>query len=370
VEAMKRGAADFLAKPFDRDEVAFTVDKAMRKGRHAEKQPFRPLPAVDPGVPWLGESPAMKETAQTIARAARVTSTVLIRGESGVGKEVAARAIHATSKRAEGPFVPVHCAALPENLLESELFGHEKGAFTGAATRKPGWVEIAQGGTLFLDEIGDISPAVQVKLLRLMAEKTFQRVGGTQTLTADVRFVSATHRDLERMVAEEQFREDLFFRLNVIPIWIAPLRERRADVAPLAHRFCEELGEELGRPDATLDAEAVALLEAQPWPGNVRELRTFVERLLVFSDDDRIGAADVNRELSRSTRSGRSAPPASPASPASGETLEERRMDAERAAILEALEKTHGNKTKAAELLGIARRTLHNKLAELGLTDV
>jgi DNA-binding NtrC family response regulator len=361
VEAMKRGAADFLAKPFDRDEVLFTVGKALATARHAAAQPERARPPRDPAVPWLGASAAMRETAELIARAAKVTSTVLLRGESGAGKEVAARAIHAASDRQDGPFVPVHCAALPENLLESELFGYEKGAFTGATNRKPGRVELAQGGTLFLDEIGDVSPSVQVKLLRLLQEKEYQRLGGTQSLAADVRFVAATHRDLEAMVEDEQFREDLFYRLNVIPIWIAPLRERREDVAPLARRFCEELGDKVGRPGVRLDAAAIDRLTAEEWPGNVRELSNFVERLIVFTDGDVIGVADVERELARGPRRTGSAPP-----PPAGSSLEGRREEAERAAIRDALEKAAGNRTQAARLLGISRRTLYNKLAELG----
>ncbi len=362
VEAMKRGAADFLAKPFDRDEVLFTVGKALESARHAAAQPEKPRPPRDPAVPWLGASPAMRETAALIARAAKVTSTVLLRGESGAGKEVAARAIHAASDRRDGPFVPVHCAALPENLLESELFGYEKGAFTGATNRKPGRVELAQGGTLFLDEIGDVSPSVQVKLLRLLQEKEYQRLGGTQSLAADVRFVAATHRDLEAMVEEERFREDLFYRLNVIPIWIAPLRERREDIAPLARRFCDELGDKVGRPGVRLDEAAIARLTAEEWPGNVRELSNFVERLIVFTDGDAIGVADVERELARAPRRLGSAPPPPPAET----SLEGRREEAERVAIRDALEKASGNRTQAARLLGISRRTLYNKLAELG----
>ncbi|MBX3272786.1 MAG: sigma-54-dependent Fis family transcriptional regulator [Sandaracinaceae bacterium] len=363
VEAMKRGAADFLAKPFDRDEVLFTVSKALERSRHAAEQPEKPPPPSDPRVPWLGESAAMREAASLIARAARATSTVLLRGESGSGKEVAARAIHAASDRASGPFVPVHCAALPENLLESELFGYEKGAFTGATNRKPGRVELAQGGTLFLDEIGDVSASVQVKLLRLLQEKEYHRLGGTEALSADVRFVAATHRDLEEMVEQGQFREDLFYRLNVIPIWVAPLRDRPEDVAPLAHRFCEEHAARNGRGVVRLDAGAIARLEAQPWPGNVRELSNFVERLIVFTDGERIGAADVDRELARAPR--RAAPSTPAAAPAEG-TLEGRREEAERAAIREALERAGGNRTQAARLLGISRRTLYNKLAEQG----
>ena len=367
VEAMKRGAADFLSKPFDRDEVLFTVDKALRKALHAAGKPERSAPALHPGggesgaVPWLGDSDAMVETAALIARAAKTNSTVLIRGESGSGKEVAARAIHAASPRASGPFVPVHCGALPENLLESELFGYEKGAFTGAANRKPGRVEIAQGGTLFLDEIGDVSPAVQVKLLRLLQEREYQRLGGTEAITADVRFMAATHRDLEQMIESGEFREDLFYRLDVIPIWVAPLRERRADVAPLAKKFCETLGAANGRPEVRLDPAAVRMLEGLDWPGNVRELSNFVERLLVFTDGDVIGAAEVEREIARRPR--RRAPSQAPK--AGGETLETRREEAEHAAIREALVRASGNRTQAARLLGISRRTLYNKLAEM-----
>ena len=361
VEAMKKGASDFLLKPFDRDEVLFTVDKALRASLHAAESPADRVPT---DAPSLGESPAMREVAELVRRAARTASTVLIRGESGSGKEVAARAIHAASGRAEGPLVPVHCAALPENLLESELFGYEKGAFTGASQRKPGRVELAQGGTLFLDEIGDVSPAVQVKLLRLLQEKEYERLGGTESLHADVRFVAATHRDLDAMVESGEFREDLFYRLDVIPIWMPPLRERRTDIPALATLFAGELGGQNGRPALALDGDAVARLAEQDWPGNVRELSNFIERLVVFAEHDRIGVADVDRELARSARRSRSSSSTSSPAPAA-ETLDERREEAERAAILEALERAGGNRTKAARLLGVSRRTLYNKLADL-----
>jgi len=360
VEAMKRGATDFLSKPFDREEVVFTVDKAIRTARHVAHQPEKPPPPDDDDAPWLGDSVKMAEVADLVARAAKTTSTVLIRGESGCGKEVAARAIHAMSDRRDGPFIPVHCAALPENLLESELFGYEKGAFTGASSRKPGRVELADGGTLFLDEIGDVSASVQVKLLRLLAEKEFQRLGSTKSLSSDVRFLAATHRDLDTMVEEGDFREDLFYRLDVIPIWIPPLRERRADIEPLAVRFCAELGRKNGRGDARLEPAAIEALKAQDWPGNVRELSNFVERLIVFTDADPITAADVERELARQPR--RRAAASAPAA-SGGETLEDAREEAERAAIREALEKAGGNRTQAARLLGISRRTLYNKLS-------
>ncbi|HJL16501.1 MAG TPA: sigma-54 dependent transcriptional regulator [Sandaracinaceae bacterium LLY-WYZ-13_1] len=363
VEAMKKGAADFLRKPFDRDEVLFTVDKALLRSEHAQQQPAGPPPPAAER-PWLGDSAAMEEVGDLIARAAKTTSTVLLRGESGSGKEVAARAIHAMSDRADGPFVPVHCAALPESLLESELFGYEKGAFTGASNRKPGRVELADGGTLFLDEIGDVSGSVQVKLLRLLQEKEYQRLGGTEALNADVRFVAATHRDLDEMVEEGAFREDLYYRLNVIPIWVPPLRERRADIGPLAERFCRELATTQGRPELTLGEDALERLRALDWPGNVRELSNFVERLVVFVDGDRIAAEDVERELSRQPRRRRASAPR-----AAGETLDARREEAERSAIVEALERAGGNRTQAARLLGISRRTLYNKLAELNLGD-
>ncbi len=359
VEAMKKGASDFLLKPFDRDEVLFTVQKALRASQHAAERPAsRPAESA----PSLGESAAMREVADLVKRAARTTSTVLIRGESGSGKEVAARAIHRESARASGPFVPVHCAALPENLLESELFGYEKGAFTGATQRKPGRVELAQGGTLFLDEIGDVSPSVQVKLLRLLLETEYQRLGGTESLEADVRFVAATHRDLDEMVEAGEFREDLFYRLNVIPIWMPPLRERRSDIPALAKRFVRELSEQNDRAGLALDDGAMELLVAQEWPGNVRELSNFIERLVVFVEGDRVRASDIEHELARQPRRGR---PQSVPAPSSAETLDERREEAERAAILDALDRAGGNRTKAARLLGVSRRTLYNKLAEL-----
>jgi two-component system response regulator AtoC len=299
---------------------------------------------------------------------------VLLRGESGTGKEVAARAIHAASPRSKGPFVKVHCAALPDNLLESELFGYEKGAFTGASTRKPGRVELAQGGTLFLDEIGDVTPAVQVKLLRLLQEREYERLGGVETLKADVRFVAATHRDLEGMIKAGTFREDLFYRLSVVPIWLPPLRDRKEDVAPLARRFCADFGAANGRPGIALAPEAIALLEAQSWPGNVRQLQNFVERLVVLSEGTTLDAELVRRELSRqspfdaarSPQSGSPAihEPAAKPSDGAGALLDVRRREAEREALESALRKAAGNRTLAARILGVSRRTLYNKLEE------
>jgi DNA-binding NtrC family response regulator len=362
VEAMKNGAADFLQKPFDRDEVLFVVDKALRASKHAAERP----PEAPTSGMILGSSPAMAEMIERLRKAAATQATVLLRGESGTGKEVAARELHRWSTRRDGPFVAVHCAALPDNLLESELFGYEKGAFTGAAQRKPGRVEIAEGGTLFLDEIGDISPAVQVKLLRLLQEKAFQRLGGAREEKADVRFVAATHRDLEQMVDDGELREDLFYRLNVVPVWLPPLRERREDIPALAERFTEELARQNGRQGLGLGAGAIASLVAHDWPGNVRELQNIVERLVVFAEGTTIEGRDVERELAgrRSARP-RSIPPS--ASPEARVTLEAQRSEAEKQAITDALGRAGGNRTKAARLLGISRRTLYNKLGELGL---
>ena len=249
----------------------------------------------------------MEQVFATIRKVAPTNSTVLVRGETGTGKELVARAVHEASPRKDEAFVTVHCAALPESLLESELFGHEKGAFTGAAQRKPGRIELAHKGTLFLDEIGDVPRSVQVKLLRVIQERELQRVGGTQTIRVDVRIIAATHRDLDAMVVAGEFREDLFYRLAVVPIFIPPLRERSGDAARLTRHFVQECAHALARTRMSIDEDAVATLVAQPWPGNVRQLQNFVERLVVLADDDVIRRADVERELSRATSSGRPA---------------------------------------------------------------
>ncbi|HBQ12581.1 MAG TPA: two-component system response regulator, partial [Myxococcales bacterium] len=270
VEAMKRGAADFLSKPFDRDEVLYTVDKALRASRYAAEQPAGPTAPTE-DAPWLGGSDAMKEVAQLIARAAKASSTVLIRGESGSGKEVAARAIHAASNRKRGPFVPVHCAALPENLLESELFGYEKGAFTGATHRKPGRVELASGGTLFLDEIPSVPLGTQAKLLTSIEEKACRRIGGRELTRLDVQIIAAAQPVLRSLVKSGDFREDLYHRLNVIRIELPPLRERGEDAILLARAFVEELSREYGIPPRHLSADAEDFIHSYHWPGNVRE---------------------------------------------------------------------------------------------------
>jgi two-component system response regulator AtoC len=355
VDAMKKGAADFLLKPFDREEILFTVRKQLAAARHHDHPP---RPEVRIGA-VASSSARMREVDDLSRRAALGNVTVLIRGESGTGKELAARAIHDASPRRSAPFVKIHCAALPDTLIESELFGYEKGAFTGAASRKPGRVELAEGGTLFLDEIGDISPLIQVKLLRLLQDREFERLGSTQTLKATARFVAATHQPLEELIEKKQFREDLFYRLNVLPIWIPPLRERRDDIEPLAVEFSRKFGVANGRGELDIAPQALALLRTQAWPGNVRQLQNFVERLVVLSDGDRLTADDVVRELARQERFG--------SAPVPGTTLEASRHEAEREALLNALDKSKNNRSMAARLLGISRRTLYHKLDDHGL---
>jgi two-component system response regulator AtoC len=357
VEAMKRGAADFLLKPFDRDEILFVLRKVLAAGDE--------VAAISPPLPpggLLGQSTAMTDVRALVARAARGMATVMIRGESGTGKELVARALHEASPNRDGPLVKIHCAALPETLLESELFGYDRGAFTGASTSKPGRVELADGGTLFLDEVGDIPLAMQVKLLRLIQERAFERLGGRQTLRVNVRFVAATHRPLEAMMASGEFREDLFYRLNVVPIWLPPLRDRGGDIALLARRFCAMHGRVNGRPDVTIDDDAIAVLEQQPWPGNVRQLENFIERLVVLGDGPRIRLADLREELGR-----QGAPLSRPADDSGPLNLGERKRQSEREALTTALAQARNNRTVAARLLGVSRRTLYTKLEEHGL---
>jgi two-component system response regulator AtoC len=370
VEAMKKGAADFLLKPFDREEILFTVRKHIAAARHGD----RPAAAEVKAETVVTTSPEMREVDELVRRAAGSTATVLIRGESGTGKEVTARAIHDSGPRRNAPFVKIQCAALPDTLIESELFGYEKGAFTGAASRKPGRVELAEGGTLFLDEIGDVTPVIQVKLLRLLQDREFERLGGNQTLKSSARILAATHQPLEELIKQRRFREDLFYRLNVLPIWIPALRARPGDIEPLARDFCRQFGAANGRGSIELAPDALALLQKQSWPGNVRELQNFIERLVVLSDGQVLTAADVIRELARR-------PPVVATAEASGErstaladapasgagTLEATRRDAEREAIITALAKSGNNRVMAARLLGISRRGLYHKLGEYGL---
>ena len=309
----------------------------------------------------IGRAPALQEVLARAAKVAATETTVLLTGESGTGKELVARAIHHSSPRAEGPYVAINCAAIPETLVESELFGHERGAFTGADKQKPGRFELAGGGTLFLDEVAELPPSVQAKLLRVLQEHEFQRVGGTATLRADVRLIAATNRDLARAVDEGAFREDLYYRLNVFPLQLPPLRERGDDVLLLAHHFARELGARLGRGEPGLGRDAQDVLRSYPWPGNIRELENAIERALIIAEGGLLTAAHLGISGAGAPRPG-----APRGQAADGQAAPESLADLEKRAILAALEATHGNKTHAATLLGITRTQLHTRLKRFG----
>lgn len=357
VDAMKRGAYDFMTKPFDREELIYTLTKAVTAARHHDGLPPR---AALPASGFVGRSKATEDVEALIAKVARGKSTVLITGESGTGKDVAARAIHAQSARCDGPFMKIHCAALPDTLLEGELFGFEKGAFTGAVKSKAGRIELAEGGTVFLDEIGDVTPAFQVKLLRLLQDREYERLGSESTLKADVRFIAATHRDLPVMVKEGKFREDLYYRLSVVPIHMPPLGTRREEIPDLARHFFKELAAANERTDISIDEDAISALAAIEWPGNIRQLQNFVERLVVLADGPIVTREDVVRQAGDD-------PAQQTTAASSAVTLPELRREAEADALREALRRTKNNRTDAARLLGVSRRTLYNKLRELGL---
>jgi two-component system response regulator AtoC len=325
----------------------------------------------------------MERVREQIARIGAGDATVLVRGETGTGKELVARAIHAQSERRNAPFIKTHLAALPDTLLESELFGYEKGAFTGAVARKPGRVALADGGTLFLDEIGEISAVVQAKLLRLVQDREYEALGGTRVLRAGVRFITATHRDLEHMAQLGAFRADLFYRLNVVSVWLPPLRARREDIPLLATTHAERLAEQAKSPCPEFDPSALALLRSQRWPGNVRQLLNLVERLVVLAPAPVISAAHVQAELTEqaefstqsSDDSGQERPsrPAGsgspdPAGPSTVRPLRDEIFRAERRALEKALKCANGNRTVAARLLGVSRRTLYTKLDEHDLS--
>jgi DNA-binding NtrC family response regulator len=366
VEAMKRGAYDFVTKPVNIDRLEMLVRRALRERETQRenvdlKERVQRTESLDV---MIGRSPAMVEVFDTLKQVAPSRATVLIQGESGTGKELAARAIHHLSPRAAKKFVAVHCAALSPQLLESELFGHERGAFTGATERRIGRFEQANGGTLFLDEIGEIDSAVQVKILRVLGERTFERVGGNQTIQADVRLVAATNKDLATLVAEGKFRDDLFFRLNVVQVTLPPLRTRKEDLPLLVQAFLKDFAKENEKPFRELTPEAMACILDYDWPGNVRELRTAIEHGVVMSTTPHIGV----RDLPASVRNTSILPPPSESSAIGSKADALDLHHAERVLIFRALEESGGNRTAAAERLGISRRTLHRRLKELNIT--
>lgn len=363
VEAMKRGAYDFVTKPVNIDRLEILIKRALReRNTSRENKELRSKVQNQFRIDgMIGRSPAMVEVFDTIKQVAPSRATILVQGESGTGKELAAHAIHELSPRSKAKFVAVHCASLTPELLASELFGHEKGAFTGAFERRIGRFEQARGGTLFLDEIGEIDLTTQVKILRVLGERTFERVGGGETLTADVRLIAATNKDLSKLVAEGKFRDDLFFRLHVVPLTMPPLRDRKVDIPLLVDAFLRETALENGKPHRELAPEAMEKVLEYDWPGNVRELRTAVEHGVVMASGPQITLRDMPATL----RSQKIAAPdqSLPSTTSGGLNL----RDTETSLIIRALEDCRQNRSEAAKKLGISRRTLHRRLKELNL---
>ena len=369
VEAMRRGAVDFMTKPVNIERLEILINRAL-KNRTLEVEVKQLHERLDEKFNFkgiIGDSPKLLDVIDRVKLVAPSKATILVEGESGTGKELIAQAIHQSSSRARAPFVAVHCAALSENLLESEIFGHEKGSFTGAMEKRIGRFESADGGTLFLDEIGEISASTQVKLLRFLETKSVERVGGSKPIDLDVRLVAATNRNLETLVKEGTFREDLFFRLNVVGIRMPALRERPGDVSTLLAHYLKYFAKENGLPVPELEAGALATLEKYGWPGNIRELRNFCENTVVLHRGGKVSEYDLDPRFRAEggLPSDAGAPPIPTGSVLSVEENEKR-------LLREALIKARGNRTKAAQLMGISRRTLHRKLVlwpELDVTD-
>jgi two-component system response regulator AtoC len=363
VDAMRQGAYDFLMKPVDLDHLDMLVARAL-KTRDLERKVETLETQLNErfGLEQIvGESPVMKKVFDIIRYTAPTQASVLIQGPSGTGKELVAQAIHRLSGR-KGAFVAVHCAALSETLLESELFGHEKGAFTGATLQRKGRFELADGGTLFLDEISEIEPAMQVKLLRVLEERNFERVGGEESISVDIRIIAATNRDLSEYVKQGKFREDLFFRLNVVDIVLPSLRDRAGDIPLLAVRFLKEYAERNNRRVMGLTPAAMTLLSSYAWPGNVRELRNTLEKMVVLSQAEVLDVSDVPLNIRESVRHTENQVTESV-------LVDGSLADTEKQKILAVLKKNHENRTRAAEELGISRRTLHRKLREYGVSE-
>lgn len=359
VEAIKQGAYDYITKPFALDNLLLLVEKALACRRLTKEDAYLRSNQQIPFGGLVGQGSKMQEVYHFVNQVAPTDAKVLILGESGTGKELVAKAIHFASNRKDGPFVKVNCAALPENLLESELFGHEKGAFTGALNRKLGRFELAHRGTIFLDEIGEINQATQVKLLRVLQEQEFERVGGTCTVKVDVRVVAATNKDLEKEVEEGRFRDDLFYRLNVVSISLPPLRERKEDILLLAEHFLRKFNKAMNKEIKEVSEEAWHMLSSYSWPGNVRELENAIERAVVLSNGTVLLPSSLPAAVTRRKKD--------------EEKKEEVKItslkEAEKQLIMKTLEETGGNRTKAAKILGISLRTLQYKLKEYNGED-
>ncbi len=360
VEAMKAGASEYLTKPFDLEELKIAIAKALEY-RNLSNEVERLRAEIDREYDVQGivaSDPGMLNVLETVRKVAPTSATAIIYGESGTGKELIAHAIHNLSERAAKPFVSVSAGALPETLLESELFGYEKGAFTGATTAKPGRFELANGGTLFLDEIGDISAATQVKLLRVLQERRFDRLGGTRSIEVDVRVVAATNQDLQQLIADGDFREDLFYRLNVVPVNLPPLRQRAGDIPLLVAHFLEKYR----AGDKTISPDAMKAMVQYQWPGNIRELENTIERVVILSHEDEIGVADLPAEVRVGAASDTRAQ-GDFVLPDAGVNLEEVELDL----VRQALERSGGAAPKAAKLLGLTAKTLEVRMKRLGL---
>jgi len=384
VECMRDGAFDYLIKPFSTEQIDIVLKKAEAFTRILKVNQFLSQEESAAGSDLLGRSPVMENLRQLIRKVGRTQATVLIQGESGTGKELVARALYLESPRAEAPFIKINCAAIPENLIESEFFGHEKGAFTGALTKREGRFELAHGGTILLDEISEISPTVQAKLLRVLQEREFERVGGSRTIKVDVRVIATTNRQLDQSVDKKEFRQDLYFRLNVVPIHVPPLRERREDIPHLVESFVHRFTRKHGVGSRSISTDCMAVLQKHSWPGNVRELQNVIERAVILSadspslDPEHLGLAlpEVIETPAVSVISG---PPVSSGTSvvsvvSSANAVNESPSGAfpnlaewEQQHILAALVKTGNNRTQAARLLGISIRTLRNKLQEYKL---
>jgi len=349
VEAMRQGAYDYITKPFELDEITMIVSKALQVHKETKKEAkFDEI---------IGKSQKIREVHELIEQVAKTDTTVLIRGETGTGKELVAKAIHRLSLRKDKPFIAVNCVALPKDLLESELFGHEKGAFTGAVSQRLGRFELAHTGTIFLDEVGEIDIPMQIKLLRVLQEREFERVGGTKTIKVDVRLIAATNRDLEKAVKEEKYREELYYRLNVVPIYLPPLRERKDDIPLLLEHFLNIFNSRTNKNILEITREAQQLLIEYDWPGNIRELENVVERMVVLAKGDKIDVEDIPNNIIKAKEKKLSFK----------ESVYQAKAQLERQLLIKVLQEVGGNRTKAAKALGIDRKTLQKKMKEYGL---